>query len=93
MPNISEINHAIMFDGLTNDQLDSVMMAVKFARTQIAKANTLYRFKVGSDVKFRNSKRNEISYGKITKIARKFVTVQVGSTMWRVPANMLEADA
>jgi hypothetical protein len=93
MPTISEINHAIMFNGLTNDQLDSVIMAVKFARSNIAKANIRYNFKVGSDVKFRNSKRNEISYGKITKIARKFITVQVGSTMWRVPANMIEADA
>lgn len=93
MVTIQEINSTIISGNLTNDQLDSVLMAVKFARNQIAKTNTLYRFKVGSAVKFRNTKRNEVSYGVITKIARKFVTVQVGSTLWRVPANMIEADA
>jgi hypothetical protein len=92
MATLQEINQSIMFNGLTNDQLDSVIMAVKFARTSITRANVRYNFKVGSKVKFRNSKRNEISYGVITKIARKFITVQVGSTMWRVPGNMVEAD-
>ena len=37
---ITEINHAIMFGDLTNDQLNSVVEAIKFARGRLIK-NTI----------------------------------------------------
>ena len=88
---IQEINRAIIHNGLTNDQLDSVLSAVKFARAQIIKQNRR-SLKIGDMVKF-TSNRNGITYtGTVKKIAVKFVTVNTaGNSLYRVPANMLEA--
>lgn len=88
---INEINHAIMFSGLTNDQLNSVIESVKYARGRLQKAK-IWSMCVGDQVKFVN-RRGQTEVGSVTKIAQKYVTVKVGFTQWRVPANMLEKAA
>jgi hypothetical protein len=87
---ISSVNHAIISGQFTNDQLDSIAQAVKFARNQIAAQNKV-TMRIGADVKFYNSRTGQDMIGKVTKVAIKFITVQVGGSMWRVPANMLSA--
>lgn len=88
---INEINHAIMFGNLSNDQLNSVVMAVKYARANLSKAN-IWTMRLGDRVKFVNREgRTEV--GDVVKVAKKYVTVKVGMTQWRVPANMLEKAA
>jgi hypothetical protein len=42
-------------------------------------------------VKFHSIKRGVTVTGTVTKVAIKYVTVKDGATLWKVPANMLEA--
>lgn len=85
---IQEVNHAVMFGSFTDDQLNSVWAAVKYAKAQKARAN-IWTFRVGDDVRFNGKGRAVV--GKVTKLGRKYVQVKEGYTTWRVPANMLEA--
>lgn len=87
---IKQINSAIMFGTLTNTELDSIIDAVKFARGVLAKQNKR-SFTVGSAVKFHSTKRCQTFTGTVTKVAIKYITVNTGGSLWRVPANMLEA--
>lgn len=88
MATIQEINQEIMFGNLTNDQLNSIAVAVRFARSQLVKRNK-QNINIGVDVKFVNS-RGQTVIGKVSAIKTKNVIVNVGLTNWRVPANMLE---
>lgn len=90
MATIQEINSSIISGQFTNDQLDAIIMAVKFARSQIAQKNkfTLVR---GAKVKFTSSRTGQTVIGEVTDIKRKFIHVRSGMTNWRVPANMLQA--
>jgi hypothetical protein len=90
MTDISEINRAIISSNFTNDQLTSINDAVKFARAQIAQKNK-YTLTVGTKVKFTNSRTGMTIVGNVRKVAIKFITVDAGHTLWRVPANMLSA--
>ena len=85
---IKQINQAIMFSDLTNDELTSVIDAVKWKRATIAKL-TKASLKVGDNVNFTSSKLGRNVTGVVTKIAIKFVTVKTIQGAWRVPANML----
>jgi predicted oxidoreductase (fatty acid repression mutant protein) len=91
---IQQVNSAIMFGNFTNDELNSIADAVKFARTNIAKQNKR-AMNVGTVVKFTNSKTGMTIIGTVKKVNRKFILVNeqksgslFGST-WRVPASML----
>ena len=87
---IQEINTSIMFGGLSNDQLDSVLSAVKYARSQLGKSK-IRSFARGNSVKFTSSKTGQTVIGTVEKIAIKYVTVATPQGRWKVPANMLEA--
>jgi hypothetical protein len=88
---IQQINSAIMFGNFTNTELSSIVSAVQFARTQLGKQK-IRTFGKGDAVKFTSTKRGGITVtGTVTKVAIKYVTVKEGSTLWKVPANMLEA--
>jgi hypothetical protein len=86
---VTEINRAIMFGNLTNTELTSVIDAVKWARAQMAKTN-IRSFLPGSAVKFTSNRDGRTYTGTVRKIAIKYVTVDTGRTLFRVPANMLE---
>ena len=90
---IQEINTSIMFSGLNNTQLDSIMSAVKYARAQLGKQK-IREFRQGDVVKFTSSKRGVTIVGTVEKVAIKYVTVRdsgkIVSSLWKVPANMLE---
>jgi hypothetical protein len=87
---IKAINTAILQGNFTNDQLTSIVDAVKYARAQLVDANKR-SFHVGTAVEFTNSRTGMTVKGKVRKIAIKFVTVDTGQTLWKVPANMLRA--
>ena len=87
---ISDVNQAIMFGDFTNDQLEAVISAVKFRRSELSKTNKR-AFGVGSRVQFHSTKRNQTITGTVEKVAIKFVTVNTGTGRWKVPANMLQA--
>ena len=85
---INKITHAIMFGDLNNDQLNAVVMAVKYAREQLTKQKRR-ALAMNDTVKF-TDRRGRTQIGTVQKIAQKYVTVRTGVTSWRVPANMLE---
>jgi hypothetical protein len=89
MMNIKEINSAIMFGDLTNTELDSIISAIKYRRSQLT-TQTRRSLTLGCTVKFTSSRTGQDVTGKVNKINRKFVIVDAGFTRWRVPANMLE---
>ena len=91
MTDIKQINSAIMFGTFTNDELTSIVNAVQYARAQLGKAK-IREFRKGDTVKFTSVKRGVTVTGTVTKVAIKYVTVKDGTMLWKVPANMLEAE-
>jgi hypothetical protein len=89
MTTIQDINRAIIAGSFTNDELTSIGDAIRYARTQLTQ-KTKRSLVLGDTVKF-TSNRNGLTYrGTVRKIAIKFVTVDTGSVLFKVPANMLE---
>ena len=86
--NVQQINTALIQGSFTNEQLSSVIDAVKFARSRLAQ-KTKYSLRVGDTVEFTSSKNGMTYTGTVQKIAIKFVTVKTAQGLWRVPANML----
>jgi len=86
--NIQQINSAIISGNLSNEQLSSVIDAVKFARSRLTQA-IKFSLRVGDNVNFTSSKTGQNFTGVVTKVAIKYVTVKTISGLWRVPANML----
>lgn len=85
---IKQINSAIMFGTWSNTELNSIIDAVKWNRSQLARQvkNSIV---VGDNVEFTSTKHNRRVRGFVTKVAIKYVTVNTGQGLWRVPANML----
>lgn len=87
---IQQVNSTIMFGDFTNDQLNSILAAVKYRRSQITQQNKR-ALRVGDTVKF-TSNRNGVTYqGTVDKVKVKYILVRTGSGLFNVPANMLEA--
>jgi ASC-1-like (ASCH) protein len=89
MTTINEINQTIINGNLTYDQLNSIAMALKLARTNLLKANKR-KLSVGDNVKFSNG--SSVIEGKIQdiKVKNSFVATSSG-IVYRVPTLMLEA--
>lgn len=90
MATIQEVNSSIMFGDFTNDQLNSIIAAVKFRRTQLTR-EAKRSLMLGDNVQFTSSKTGRRVLGHVTKIATKYITVRTIEGLWKVPANMLEA--
>jgi ribosomal protein L35AE/L33A len=75
---------------MDNDQLNQVIDAVKLKRQHLSKM-AMRSFIVGDTVQFTSTKTGNVKQGTITKIARKYITINCGSyDVWRVPGNMIE---
>jgi len=90
MSTIQQINSTIISGAFTNEQLDSIATAIKFARNQLA-TQAKFTLVKGTRVKFTNSRTGQLMIGDVTDVKRKFIHVRVGMSNWRVPANMLSA--
>jgi len=86
--NVDRINTAIISGNLTNDELSTVIEAVRYARAQLGK-KSIRALRVGDSVNFNSSKLGRNVTGIVTKIAIKYVTVKTVAGLWKVPANML----
>ena len=84
----SEITRSIINGNFSNDELNLVIEAIKFARGKNARsaARTL---KLGEQVKFTG--RRGPTVGILTEIKIKNAIVVVGPTRYKVPLAMLEA--
>jgi hypothetical protein len=89
MPTISEINHEIMQGDFTNDQLNSIIAAVKFRRSQIGRS-VKRTIRVGDTVKFYHPQMGVDLQGPVTKVKIKNIVVSTPKGTYNVPANMLE---
>jgi hypothetical protein len=87
---IGTINGAIMRGSWTDDQLLSMIDAVKFARSQLGRAK-LRSFGIGDSVKFTSNKNGRTYQGVVEGVKIKNVIVNTAMGRFRVPANMLEA--
>jgi hypothetical protein len=87
--NIKQINTAIMQGDFTNEELNSIGDAIRFARAQLVVRNKSV-LTLGSNVKFTSSSKGTIS-GIVKKINRKFIIVDEPGQFrsWKVPASML----
>lgn len=89
MATIQQVNEAIMFGNFTNDQLNSVVAALKYARAQRAKQQAR-ALRAGDAVRF--SSRGNTFFGTIERVKLKNAFVRVGNaSRYNVPLNMLEA--
>jgi hypothetical protein len=87
---IEDINSAIRSSNLTNEELNTIVESLKYARAQLTRrqARALWP---GDTVKF-TSNRNGVTYtGTVEKVKIKFALVRTGNTRFNVPLNMLEA--
>jgi hypothetical protein len=78
-----------MLQAWTNTELTSIIDAVKWNRERLAK-QIKYSIKLGDNVEFTSSKTGRTMRGFVKKVAIKYVTVDTGLGLWRVPANMLK---
>lgn len=87
-----QVCQQIMFGNFTNDELNGIVEAVRFARASITKAN-IKSIRAGTSVQFTSSKTGKNVTGEVTKVGRKFLVVRehgINYSNWRVPANMVE---
>jgi hypothetical protein len=88
MLSIKEVNQAIMLQTWTNTELSSMIDAVKWNREHLAR-QIKRSISIGDNVEFTSSKTGRLTRGFVKKVAIKYVTVDTGMGLWRVPANML----
>lgn len=88
MLTIQQVNQAIMMQEWSNTELSSMIDAVKWNRERLAK-QIKRTISTGDNVEFTSSKTGRRTRGFVKKVAIKYVTVDTGMGLWRVPANML----
>ena len=86
--NIQAINSAIIAGNWSNADLESMIDAVKFARSRLTN-QVKFSLRVGDNVNWDSTKTGRNTTGVVMKVAQKYVTVKTVSGLWRVPANML----
>jgi hypothetical protein len=86
--NIQTINTAIINGTWANEDLMSMMDAIKFKRKLLTE-RTKATLRVGDNVNFTSTRTGQNVTGVVIKIAIKYVTVRTIQGLWRVPANML----
>jgi ribosomal protein L35AE/L33A len=86
---VKQINSLIYASTLSNDDLNEIIEAIKYKRSQMSRLAKASMF-VGDTVSFTSSKTGRTMVGTVKKIAIKYVTVDTGAGLWRVPANMLK---
>ena len=87
-----QIVQQIIFGNFTNQELNGIVEAVKFARASITKLN-IRTIRAGTSVQFTSSKTGKNITGEVTKVGRKFLIIREHGFSygnWRVPANMVE---
>ncbi len=86
--NIQTINTAIINGTWANEDLLSMMDAIKFKRKLLTE-RTKAQLRVGDNVNFTSTRTGQNVTGTVVKIAIKYVTVRTIQGLWKVPANML----
>ena len=88
MKTLQEVRYAIQFSNFTNDELNLLSEAIRYARSELVK-DVKRELSLGVNVNFTSSRTGRNITGHVTKIAQKYVTVKTIDGLWKVPANML----
>jgi hypothetical protein len=86
----SDIRSALISGQFENADLDIIVEALKYARTQLTRRN-VRAFMKGDLVKFTSNRDGRTHQGTIEKVAVKYINVRTTAGVYRVPGNMLEA--
>jgi hypothetical protein len=86
------VNHIVtelMSGTLTNDDIEQVTQALKYARAQVGR-EVKRQLAPGASVKFYHPKQNFYIAGTVNRIKQKYVLVDTPQGRYNVPANLLE---
>ena len=86
------VNHIVteLLSGtLTNDDIEQVTQALKYARAQVGR-EVKRQLSPGASVKFYYPKQNFYIAGTVNRIKQKYVLVDTPKGRYNVPANLLE---
>jgi hypothetical protein len=85
-----QIVNAIIQGQWTNDEIDTMVNAIKFSRSCLA--NQIKReLSIGVTVRYDSAKQGRVVEGTVTNVAQKYATVKSSSgQLWKVPMSMLE---
>lgn len=89
---INDVNQAIMQGDFTNEQLDSILMAVKYRRGLITR-EVKRELIPGVTVSFVSNRNGQKYQGTVESIKIKNAIVRTGLGRYRVPCNMLTVEA
>jgi hypothetical protein len=79
----------LMSGTLTNDDIEQVTQALKYARAQVGR-EVKRQLAPGASVKFYHPKQNFYIAGTVNRIKQKYVLVDTAKGRYNVPANLLE---
>lgn len=85
---VDQIKSAIINGKFTNDDINTLVEAVKYARNQLGR-EVKRSIRVGARVEFTDRRIGYVHQGSVTKINIKYVVVNTAKGNYRVPANML----
>ena len=78
-----------MSGALTNEDIEQVTQALKYARAQVGR-EVKRQLAPGASVKFYHPKQNFYIAGTVNRIKQKYVLVDTPKGRYNVPANLLE---
>lgn len=87
---LNEIQAAIINTNLSNDDLNVIMEAVAYKRSQLGR-EVARSLRIGSQVKFTSTRDGRTFVGTLDSIKIKNATVLTAAGRYRVPLNMLTA--
>lgn len=89
MVDIADIRSALVSGRFTNQELDTVAQALKYARSQLTQRQVRSCVR-GDAVKFTSPKSGVTFRGTVEKVKIKYVLVTTPQGRYNVPANLLE---
>jgi hypothetical protein len=88
--NSEQIKFEIMGGNFTNDQLNEIADAVKYARAKLTRV-VARSLRPGDTVRFTSNRNGRIYQGTLTELKIKNAIVRTNMGIYKVPMNMLEA--
>ena len=86
---VNQIVTELMSGTLTNDDIEKIAQALKYARAQVGK-NIKRQLSPGVSVRFYHPKQNFYIAGTVNRVKQKYVLVDTQGGRYNVPANLLE---
>ena len=86
---VNQIVAELMSNTLTNEDIEQVAQALKYARAQVGR-EVKRQLVPGASVKFYHPKQNFYIAGTVNRIKQKYVLVDTPRGRYNVPANLLE---